>query len=417
MNPERVPPEDFIFRPCDLERDRQAVRRIWRECGWIGKDDEEEADRFVEISRALVAEVQGEAECLVISSPGTIRYLDEILPLAAVTGVTTSRVARRLGFARRLTARLLAEDARDGALVAGLGMFEQGFYNRFGFGTGSYEHWVTFDPARLKDVGPHRIPTRLGKDDWEKAHHARLRRAPGHGACSLESPVVTRSEMTGENAFGLGYTDSEGDLTHGIWFDAKAVEPGPYTVRFRFHRTPDELLELLALIRSLGDQVRSVEMMEPPGVMFQDFLLQPFRERSVTKRSPFESRMTAEAYLQFRILDLPGCLARTHLSGGEARFNLRLNDPIAESLPEGAEWRGVVGEYVVSLGADSGAERGRDETLPTLEASVGAFTRLWLGVLSASGLSLSDDLSGPPELLETLDHALRLPPPRPDWDF
>jgi hypothetical protein len=38
-------------------------------------------------------------------------------------------------------------------------------------------------------------------------------------------------------------------------------------------------------------------------------------------------------------------------------------------------------------------------------------------VRAASGLRLTDDLDGPPALLEQLDHVLRLPEPHPDWDF
>jgi hypothetical protein len=42
---------------------------------------------------------------------------------------------------------------------------------------------------------------------------------------------------------------------------------------------------------------------------------------------------------------------------------------------------------------------------------------LWLGVRPATGLAVTDELSGPPELLEALDWVLRLPDPKPDWDF
>jgi len=69
------------------------------------------------------------------------------------------------------------------------------------------------------------------------------------------------------------------------------------------------------------------------------------------------------------------------------------------------------------LGLSSVAEPGIDTTLPTLNASVGAFTRMWLGVRPATGLSWTDELSGPEELLEALDRLLCLPDPKPDWDF
>jgi len=49
---------------------------------------------------------------------------------------------------------------------------------------------------------------------------------------------------------------------------------------------------------------------------------------------------------------------------------------------------------------------------------VGAFTRLWLGVRSATSLAVTDDLSGPQELLRELDDVLLcFPDPKWDWDF
>jgi hypothetical protein len=52
-----------------------------------------------------------------------------------------------------------------------------------------------------------------------------------------------------------------------------------------------------------------------------------------------------------------------------------------------------------------------------MDASVNAFSRLWFGVQPATGLRLTDDLGGPPELLSALDRALLLPPMRPGWQF
>ena len=64
------------FRAYDPDKDVEAAHRIWHEVGWIEKDErkEEAMDILVGCSRALVTEVNGEAECLVLTSPGTIRY-------------------------------------------------------------------------------------------------------------------------------------------------------------------------------------------------------------------------------------------------------------------------------------------------------------------------------------------------------
>ena len=376
-------------------------------------------DLHIECGRALVAEVHGAAECSVVAVPGNVRYLDEELSLSAITAVTTSRIARKQGLASRLTARAVAEDAADGAQVAGLGIFEQGFYNQLGFGSGGYEHWASFDPARIKVGVKARMPRRVTGNDWAAVHAARLVRRRGHGASNLIPPEVTQADMIfTKNGFGLGYWDDRsGELTHHFWCRAKEPEHGPYTVNWLSFQTPDQFLELMALIRSLGDQVRLVRMREPQGIQIQDMIKRPLKQRQMSEKSKYERGIRATAYWQMRICDLAGCLAKTHLRSHTVRFNLALTDPIKRSLDEGAPWRGITGDYVVTLGPSSGAEPGTDSALPTLSASVGAFSRLWLGVRPASGLAVTDRLYGPPELLEELDWALRLPEPKPDWDY
>jgi Acetyltransferase (GNAT) domain len=394
------------------------MHRMWREVGWHHGTDEDR-ERFIECGRALVADLDGEAECLVCSCPGTIRHLEEDLPFACITGVVTSRIARKQGFAQRLAAQLLAAEAQEGSLVAGLGIFEQGFYDRLGFGTGGYEHDVSLDPAHLTVPVTPRVPRRLRADDWEALHAAVLARKRGHGACNLTPAAATRAELREEaGSFGLGYHDGPaGELTHFVWGRGGQQEHGPYRVARLVYQTPEQFLELMALIKSLGDQVRLVTMIEPPGVQLQDLIDRPFQHMIARERSKYECRNEAWAYWQMRILDLPGCLARTHLRASEVRFNLRLTDPVATLLDEGGPWRGVAGEYVATAGASSGAERGRDDGLPTLDASVNAFTRMWLGVLPATSLAVTDNLAGPRELLDELDWAFRLPKPHPDWDF
>jgi len=408
----------MIFRAYDAERDKQAARRIWREVGWIEEGQEEALDILVRAGRSMVAEIGGEAECLVLSSPGEIRYLEETLPFRGVTGVTTSRVARKQGLASRLTARVLAADAADGALVAGLGMFEQGFYNQLGFGTGSYEHWVSFDPACLRIETEARVPKRVTADDWRAMHASLLTRRRVHGSVSFVPAEIIQAELKySKSGFGLGYYDGpNGELTHHVWCRAKG-EHGPYSVQWLSYQTMDQFLELMALLKNLGDQVRLVRMREPPGIQVQDLIAQPFKQRQITRRGEYEAAASAMAYWQVRICDLAGCMQHTHLYGEPVRFNLRLSDPIERFLDEDAPWRGIGGEYVVQLGPLSEAVPGQDRSLPTLEASVGAFTRLWLGVGPASGLAATDELSGPAALLADLERALLLPSPKVDWDF
>ena len=140
-------------------------------------------------------------------------------------------------------------------------------------------------------------------------------------------------------------------------------------------------------------------------------------DRRNTERGKFANRHETMAHWQLRILDLAKCLAKTRLPGPELCFNLKLTDPVTEYLDGDNEWSGAGGDYVVTLGEDSSAEAGSSAALPTLQASVGAFSRVWCGVRSASVLSATADLRADPGLLRALDEKIRLPQPRPGWDF
>ncbi len=409
------------MRAYDEIRDKDAVCRIWREAGWMEGDKTEAFDAHRAASRGLVALIDGEAECLVLTSPGTVRYLDQDLPWSCVSAVVTSRVARKQAFASRLTAQAIADDVAQGAIISGLGMFEQGYYDRLGFGTGGYVHRVGIDPSRLRVDGATRVPCRLTVDDYGIIHANRLNRDLPHGAVTLTPALFTKADILQgkESDFGLGFADGpNGELTHHLWIYTRGkVENGPYRVGWMAWQTRHQFLELMGLLKNLGDQVHLVIVPETHGIQLQTLVDQPIKHRNITLATDFDSRTMCLAYWQMRICDMPKCLEQTHLRGDEVRFNLKLTDPIGRYLPDDAPWRGIGGEYVVTLGKSSGAEAGWDSALPTLSATVGAFTRLWLGVRSATALNITDELDAPRELLEELDWTLRLPEPETGWDF
>ncbi len=276
---------NIAFRDYEHERDFASAMRIWREIGWLSKDEEDNLRWYIEDSRGMVADLDGSTECYVLMTDGTMRYLDRDLPMAACTGMTTGRVARRVGLARRLLARSLAAEVRRGAALSALGVFEQGFYDALGYGTGSYSIRARFDPAQLRVTRAPRPASRIGTDDWEEAHAARLARRRPHGACNLLPSGITRADMADrEKAFGMGYRDADGGmLSHFVWFWADNVEQGPYRAELVF-RNGDELTELLALLKSLSDQVLTVSVREPGGIMLQDWLDRPFRHMSGASR-------------------------------------------------------------------------------------------------------------------------------------
>lgn len=411
----------MTIRDYDPDKDYPAVRRIWKEVGWI-QDEETQGqyvDQFFRVANdALVATIDGEAECAVHSTHGEMRYQDQDLKLGGVSGVTTSRISRKLGFASELTARLLARQAEAGMEVSALGMFEQGFYNKLGFGTGSYEQWIRFDPATLTVDQQFRPPKRLYARDFELVHHAMCHRSRGHGGVLLFPPEMIRMELSMlDNPFGLGYFDGPGkSLSHFIFGNARG-EHGPYTIKWRGWQNGAQLLELLALIKSLGDQVNQISMLEIGEIQLQDLLKQPFRTRRATRDGEFANESKSFAYWQLRILDLPACLAKTRLNTPPVRFNLELTDPAETYLAKGSNWRGIAGNYVVQLGETSEAGKGRDASLPTLKATVNAFSRMWFGIRPASSLAITDQLEADQDLLRALDRTVRLPTAHMGWDF
>ena len=89
---------------------------------------------------------------------------------------------------------------------------------------------------------------------------------------------------------------------------------------------------------------------------------------------------------------------------GGAQYDLyqlsNLDDPYWERVP------------------NSNCENGNNPNLDTLETTVNGFTRMWMGVLSASILQLSEQLIASKNLIQLLDDAFAsLPKPHPDWDF
>ncbi len=411
----------MTYRDYNHDKDLKAVTRIWKEVGWI-QDLVQDASRvdifFRTAADALVATIDEVPECAVVSTDGEMNYQRETLQLGAVTAVTTSRVARKLGFAGDLTARLLARQAAAGKEISALGMFEQGFYNKLGFGTGSYEQQIRFDPATLTVNSQFRPPKRLGISDYSAIYTAMCARMRTHGGTCILPPELMKAELEWtDEPFGLGYFDGPGGtLSHFIWGSAKG-EHGPYTITWRAWQSAEQLLELLSLIKSLGDQIGQISMLEMADIQLQDLLQQPFRHRRVTRGSDFANNSNSFAYWQLRILDLPACLAKTHLNTPTVRFNLALTDPVENYLDDTHNWRGISGDYVVTLGDKSEAVVGRDPALPCLKASVGAFTRLWFGIRPASSLAITDDIEADSSLLTRLDETVKLPAAHLGWDF
>ncbi len=257
--------------------DLAAVQRMWQECGWVDEDETDHLADFLADADAVVAEIDGEAEACTAIHDGTLSHTSTSLPAAVVTAVTTSRVGRKQGLARATLDTAVRRAANRGMAVSVLGMFEQGFYDASGFGTGSEMLFVRTDPAHLDPDLPYRRPVRLTIDDVDAMVAALQARDVTHGGVTLTSVPLRRAERQwDESGFGLGYRDPDGELTHFVWCSAKD-EHGPYVVREWAWRERTQLLELLGVLRSLGDQVRTIVLPEPAQAQLRVLVERPGR--------------------------------------------------------------------------------------------------------------------------------------------
>ncbi|MDP6986604.1 MAG: hypothetical protein QGG74_01045 [Phycisphaerales bacterium] len=407
------------IRPYAPDRDRAHCLRIMEEIGWgLGEEKENGPlfDSYISECDVLVAELNGEAESFAVCRDGSMRYLDEDVSVGFITGVGTGRIARGRGLALTTTGAAVERAARGGAALARLGVFDQGFYDRLGFGSLGYMRSSTVDPRKLRVPKLARPPRRLTSDDADAMHACRRRRMRWHGACNLDGVGATHCEMLWEKTrFGLGFNDETGRLTHCMLVKPNG-ENGPYRVDWMAYENPDQFIELLSVLKSLGDQIHGVSMMDPPHVQMQDMLETPFLTLRSRDGGAFDVKPRSNAWEQIRILDLDACIAPVQLPGDGVRCTLHLDDPITEWLPADAAWKGLTGSYVLTLGPTSSIEPGSDHAFPTLTASVGALTRLWIGARPAASLVISDSFECQPELAAAIDGVMRLPAPISDWD-
>lgn len=414
------------IRRFDLKDDFKEVVNLWHEIGWLKSNDP--ADNpglkyLLDSSDVWVYEENNKIEASSLGVPGEINYLKDKLPFHGLSGVVVSPVVRKKGLASRLVSKSLIEGYNKGYAVSGLLMFEQGYYNHLGYGTGSYDHQFTFDPSHLNVKKKPRTPERITKDDWQKVHKSLLNRKSNHGAVSLLPAYITRDKMawSSDETYGLGYYNEAGEITHMLWIRKEGDYSGPFAngplvVEFMTYQNYEQFLELLAILKNLGDQIYAVKINEPAKIQLQDYFNYP-RKQYNQSGSKYGYESKAFAGWQIRILNLEKCIRATNLKCSSIKFNLELYDPIEDYL-DSNEWGGLSGNYQLKLGGSSSIKKGKNSELPTLKATVNSFSRMWLGVLAPSVLAIRDGVSGPEQLIESLDYLFGyLPKPKMEWSF
>ena len=170
-------------RVFERDRDLEQLQRVWRETGWLEEGDlsKRGIEAYLNACDTIVEDVHGVMDIGASRAEGVLQVQGSGLPLCVIAGVYAGLAGRQGGHATRLTALQVAAGVADGAAVASLGIFDQGFYDRLGFGIGPYVHRMTVEPASLKVPRLERSPVRLTVDDAAEMHACRLARRHEHG--------------------------------------------------------------------------------------------------------------------------------------------------------------------------------------------------------------------------------------------
>jgi len=73
--------------------------------------------------------------------------------------------------------------------------------------------------------------------------------------------------------------------------------------------------------------------------------------------------------------------------------------------------------WIITLGKESSATKGADDSLPTASATVNDLSRIWFGSASAEAVSVTGNFIADPELIQKIDAIVQIPTPQVDWDF
>ncbi len=407
--------------PYDPEKHLEGSLTTWKDAGWLEKGKEDTAAEIFKASTGLVGTVDDSVLALVLSNTGDLHHVlhEATLPFCSVSGVTVAFQGRKEGFGAALTAELLAIAAGKGAVCAGLGMFEQGYYDRVGFSNMPYWRNFYLRPSEIDlDGSMSSRPVRLEKEQWSEIHRSRTRRFRCHGSVNLE-PVNTMDTMLlAPGAFVMGFRDPSGELTHHICFTSCKGENGPLHTGWLAYRNRHQFHDLMLLLRSMGDQIDLIQLMEPPGIQLQSIVKKPLAQRRRSFQDPLKRvDIRTLAWTQCRILDLKGAIDGMRCPGEPCSFSLTLHDPVEGFLDGSMAWRGCSGEYTVHLSENSFVETGHTGGSPLMRCSLNTFTKMWNGTARPAMLPFTDRVEASEELLMDLERALFMPEPSFDWDL
>lgn len=338
------------------------------------------------------------------------------IPVMGLAAVAIAPTHRRRGLAARLVRAGFTHARERGDVGSALYPFRAAFYEDLGYGLAGEAHQYQLPPNLLPDDKVERLRVRLvdGPEDEAAMHALYSEVARRHMTGQLE-----RSDRSWRAVWG-------GDDRAAVLYQGESGEPEgyaivryradlPVTTRFleveeRAWLTLGARRGIYAWLSTMSDQWRELVYRAHPEEGFGDLLSEP---RLPLLANPGWGLWFPSATLMrgpmFRVLDVPGALARRTLVG-EASLTLRLevDDPqIAENR---GPWRVRLHDGAMEVEPDDGAP-----VDATLRLPMDTLSRVYIGALAmrqalTGGLAWLDR----PELARTLDQAFAVPKP---WTF
>lgn len=340
----------------------------------------------------------------------------EALPVMGLGSVAIAPTHRRRGLAQRFLTAAFEHTRERGDIGSALYPFRASFYEKLGYGLAGEAHQYQIPPALLPDDREARERVRLVDTEDDEA----AMRAVYAEAVRTQTGQMDRTERNWTNVWG-----GEGQAAVVYWGEGGEAEGYaivryrsdlPVTQRFleveeRMWLTLGAQRGIYAWLSSLGDQWREVVYRAHPEEGFGDRISEP---RLPLLANPGWGLWFPSATLlrgpMFRLLDVPGALARRTLVGdAEMTLALEVDD---EQVPENrGPWRVRLegGRMEVEPLRDAGAVDA------SLSLPVETLSRIYIGALApwqavAGGLASIDR----PEVIQVLDFAFHLPRP---WMF
>lgn len=307
--------------------------------------------------------------------------------MTGLAGVAVSPTARGRGVGQKLIGETLREMKQNGTSLSALYGSTTSFYRRCGYERAGAAYQIE---VKLKDLvaraGPLEVRPLRFKDETlvQELQHRWVRGQ----ACLERGPYLWHRVRNpkGEPAEQFGF------------FRGQTLEGYVFWKRSEFKGTENELEITDLVLTTAAAQETFLGLLAGHRAMYSKahWLCPSSTPLLLSLHEPWNYKLSLREHWMLRIVDLAGALeARGYPSGAKAELHLEVEDSL---LPNS-------GRFVLKVdGKDAQLESGGEGLI---KADMGTMSALYSGFVTATELSVTGRLEGPPKQLELADQVFR----------